>query len=209
MGVAMRTEHVPSVQPPALEAEASDQSLLRRFRSGDQDAATQIYLRYAHRLWALARANCGRDLAWRLDADDIVQSVFRSFFRGVSRGGYDVASGEDLWRLLLVIALNKIRAQGAFHRAAKRDVRRTVGADALDEVPPPAYRDDGEAYTMLVLVVREALVHLPEVSRRIVELRIDGYEVAEIAQQTGCAKRTVERNLHEFRKHLASLLEMG
>jgi RNA polymerase sigma-70 factor (ECF subfamily) len=209
MGVAMRADHVSSVQPGVLDADASDQSLLRRFRNGDQDAATQIFLRYAHRLSAVARANCARDLGWRLDADDIVQSVFHSFFDGASRGGYDVASGEDLWRLLLVIALNKIRAQGAFHRAAKRDVRRTVGADALDEVRPPAYRDDGEAYTMLVLVVREALAHLPEVSRRIVELRIDGYEVAEIAQQTGRAKRTVERNLQEFRKHLANLLEMG
>jgi RNA polymerase sigma-70 factor (ECF subfamily) len=187
----------------------SDSSLLRRFRNGDQDAATQIYLRYAHRLWALARANCGQDLAWRFDADDIVQSVFRSFFRGASTGGYDVATGEDLWRLLLVIALNKIRAQGAFHRAAKRDVRRTVGDNGLEEVQEPVHRNDGEAYATLLLVIREALQHLPDISRRIVELRIDGHEVAEIARQTGRAKRTVERNLHEFRKHLAALLEAG
>jgi RNA polymerase sigma-70 factor (ECF subfamily) len=205
----MHADHVPLDPLAGPGTELSDGSLLRRFRDGDQDAATQIYLRYAQRLWALARANCANDLAWRLDADDIVQSVFRSFFRGASSGGYDVASGEDLWRLLLVIALNKIRAQGAFHRAAKRDIRRTVGDEALQQCPQPEHHGEGEAHATLVLVVREALDHLPEVTRQIVQLRIDGHEVADIARQTGRSKRTVERNLQEFRKHLAGLLEAG
>jgi RNA polymerase sigma-70 factor (ECF subfamily) len=186
----------------------SDRSLLRRFRAGDQDAATEIYLRYAHRLRALAEAKCGPDLAQRLDADDIVQSVFRSFFRGASGGCYDVPAGEELWKLLLVIALNKIRAQGAFHRAAKRDVRHTAAADHLDEAAATG-RSDDEAYAVLRLVVEEILEQLPAAARAIVELRIEGYEVAEIAQQLKRSKRTVERNLQEFRKKLAELLEAG
>ena len=40
-----------------------------------------------------------------------------------SQGDYDVPPGEELWGLLLVIALNKIRTEETFHRAAKRDVR--------------------------------------------------------------------------------------
>src|SRR5262249_38717285 len=109
----------------------SDHSLLRRLRTGDQDAATQLYLRYAQRLQLLAPAECSAELARRVDMEDIVQSVFCSFFRGVSDGYYDIPAGEELWKLLLVIALNKIRAKGAFHRAARRDVRQTVGGDAL------------------------------------------------------------------------------
>jgi hypothetical protein len=35
--------------------QATDQSLLRLLRNGDQQAATQIYRRYAKRLEALAR----------------------------------------------------------------------------------------------------------------------------------------------------------
>ena len=38
------------------EPEASDASLLSVFRKGNQDAATQIYLRYAKRLRACQRA---------------------------------------------------------------------------------------------------------------------------------------------------------
>src|SRR5207248_2352055 len=99
--------------------ETSDRSLLRRFRGGSEDAATQLYLRYANRLMALARANRSTDLAARLDAEDIVQSVFRSFFQAARQGQYEVPEGEELWKILLVIALNKIRNQKAFHRAAK------------------------------------------------------------------------------------------
>src|SRR3954462_13845992 len=101
----------------------SDRSLLARLRGGQQDAATELYLRYAQRLRALVRARCSTQLARRLEPDDIVQSVFRRFFRRVLQGDYDVPPGEELWGLLLVIALNKIRTEEAFHRAAKRDVR--------------------------------------------------------------------------------------
>jgi RNA polymerase sigma-70 factor (ECF subfamily) len=99
---------------------------LLRLRLGNQDAALQLYLRYAHRLRALAKAQCSAELARRIDTEDIVQSVFGSFFRRAGQGYYDVPAGDELWKLLLVIALNKIRAQSAFHRAAKRDVRRTA-----------------------------------------------------------------------------------
>ena len=95
---------------PPLE-ESSDRSLLLRLRRGEQDAATQLYVRYAPRLRALVRARCSDRLAGRLEPDDIVQSVFRRFFRRVVQGGYEVPPGEELWGLLLVIALNKIRTE--------------------------------------------------------------------------------------------------
>jgi RNA polymerase sigma factor (sigma-70 family) len=191
----------PDNQSPA---DVTDRSLLRRFRSGDQDAATQIYLRYAHRLRALAQVQCGKDLGQRLDADDIVQSVFRSFFRVAKEGFYDVPAGEELWKLLLVMALNKIRAQGAYHRAAKRDVRQTAGGDHLEAATP---RRDDEAFAVLQMVVAESLQQLAEVTRTIVELRIEGYEVAEIAEKTGRSKRTIERNLQDYRAALTKILE--
>src|SRR5580692_9156029 len=120
----------PSDEPPA--AALSDRSLLARFRRGSEDAATQIYLRYAERLRALARSRCSPTLASRVDADDIVQSVFRSFFQAAQLGSLQITTGEDLWRILLGIALNKIRNEHSFHHAAKRDVRLTSGGDSLE-----------------------------------------------------------------------------
>jgi RNA polymerase sigma-70 factor (ECF subfamily) len=186
----------------------SDRSLLRRNPEGNQDAATQLYLRYACRLEALARVECGPDLNRRLDVEDIVQSVFGSFFRGVSQGDYDVPAGEELWRLFCVIALNKIRAKGAYHRAAKRDVRRTAGGEVLAQARVSGPHDEA-ALALLELTVREALGRLPPLHQAMLELRTQGYEVLEIARETGRAKRTVERVLQEGRDSLRALLAEG
>src|SRR6516225_2129441 len=121
----------PSPPLPDPDESFSDRSLLRRFRAGQEDAATQLYLRYAGRLLALAQAQCAPDLAPRVDPEDIVQSVFRTFFRRAAQGHYEVPEGEELWKLFLVIGLNKIRATATFHRAAKRDVGVTASGEAF------------------------------------------------------------------------------
>lgn len=198
---------IPEDLAPANSAlPPTDQSLLRRFRGGSDDAATQLYLRYAHRLRALALAKCSPDLTRRFDADDIVQSVFGSFFRGASKGFYDVPAGEELWKLFLVMALNKIRAKGAHHRAAKRDVRQTSGIEDLDAVPEPSAEQNEESLVLLQAVVNEVMDRLPLPQRRMIELRIEGQEVADIARLTARSKRTVERVLQDFRNNLAALL---
>jgi RNA polymerase sigma-70 factor, ECF subfamily len=187
--------------------EATDSSLLRRLRLGSEDAATQLYLRYAHRLLVLARAQSSPELARRVEAEEIVQSVFGSFFRGVGSGDYDVPEGGELWGLFLVIALNKIRAKGKFHRAAKRDVRRTRGGPDLEEDWEAPGECDAAALGFLRLTVEEAMQRLPAPHRQMVALRIEGYQVAEVAQKTGRSMRTVERILQEARQQLAHLLQ--
>jgi RNA polymerase sigma-70 factor (ECF subfamily) len=195
-------------QPSGTTPTFSDQSLLRRFRQGQEDAATQLYLRYAERLRALAVAQASPDLAARVDPEDIVQSVFRTFFRRAAQGQYDVPEGEELWKLLLVIGLNKIRAVGAHHRAAKRDVRQTAGGDAYEmAVLRQADSSDETALTILRLVLEDVLRQLPPSQQQIIGLRIEGHEVAEIARRVGRAKRSVERVLQDFRETLKGLVQ--
>jgi RNA polymerase sigma-70 factor (ECF subfamily) len=195
-------------RPPTDPGEPlSDRSLLRHFRNGSGEAATELYRRYAARLRALARTQCSPYLARRLDTEDIVQSVFHTFFQGARRGNYDVPAGEDLWGLLLFMALNKIRAKANFHQAAKRDVRLTAEVDFFDPAHEDHVEHDDGNFVFLQLVVREALDRLPAPARKIVELRIEGHEVADIARQTGRSKRTVERILRESRNHLSTFLE--
>ncbi len=197
---------VPTPDPPRGP---SDGSLLARVQAGSQDAAGELYHRYAQRLLALTRAKCGTDLAARVDVEDIVQSAFGSFFRGAQQGLYAAPNGEELWGLLLVIAVNKVRAKGAHHRAAKRDVRKTAGGDVLGAAgfDPPA--DDESAGHILRMVVDEVLGRLPAGHRDVVRLRIEGYEVGEVATRTGKSKRTVERLLQEFRTRAAEMLGEG
>jgi RNA polymerase sigma-70 factor (ECF subfamily) len=186
----------------------SDRSLLRQVRQGDQEAARLLYQRYAHRLRALARSRRMADLAGRVDDDDIVQSVFGSFFRGVIRGAYDVPVGKELWHLFLVITLNKVRAKGAYHRAAKRDVRQTAGAELIDH-SADALSTDSQACEVLRMSVEEELGRLPERHREVIRLRMENFEVEEIARAVGCSKRSVERILQEGRARLGKLLGVG
>jgi RNA polymerase sigma factor (sigma-70 family) len=187
-----------------IPADISDGSLLRRFRGGVSDAATLLYFRYADHLHSLAAARLSPDLEPRLGAEDIVQSVFRTFFRRAALGQYEVPDGESLWKLFLVMALNKIRSAAIHHRAACRDVSRTPNAD----VAAPQAGDGGraDALSTLHLVIDELLQRLPPSSRVIIERRIEGYEVAEIAETAGCSKRSVERILREFRDQLHTIL---
>ena len=184
-----------------------DGSLLRRFRNGNQEAATALYVRYAERLRALAQTNLSRNLARRIDPEDIVQSVFRCFFEAVGRGSYDLPSGADLWSLLMVIALNRIRIQEGFHRAAKRDVRVTADVGTVDPTPFVRLKKDDTRSNFLRLVLRESLDRLPPHHRTVIQLRMEGYEVAEIAQLVVRSKRTVERILQEALNQLRILLD--
>jgi RNA polymerase sigma-70 factor (ECF subfamily) len=186
-------------QPPALQ-QSSDHSLLERYRAGNDEAATALYLRYAARLHQLVQTQCPPDLAQRVDADDIIQSVFSSFFRRARDGYYEVPKGEELWKLLLVMTLNKLRTQGNFHRAARRDVRLTQSVGRLERASDE--QNDELALMQLRLVLAELMSTQSELSRQIVELRIKGHDVAEIAERVQRSQRTVERVLQSFRQLL-------
>jgi RNA polymerase sigma-70 factor (ECF subfamily) len=185
----------------------TDHSLLKNLRQGSQDAAAALYQRYAQRLRGLAQKQCSRELARCVEVDDIVQSVFGSFFRGASQGIYDVPHGEELWSLFLVIALNKIRAKGAYHRAAKRDARRTLaGAQFEHSLEQVAARDE-LAEGLLRMTISDVLTQLPPNRQEVLRLRLEGCEVKEIANRIGRPRRSCERLLQEARKELAELLQ--
>ena len=177
---------------------ATDQTLIHRFRSGeDEDAALGLYLRYSQRLLCTTQRNMSSALLQRMDAEDVVQSVFRTFFRRATGGEYQVPTGDELWKLLLVISLNKVRAAGQHHRAAKRDAALSVSLSDQDALSPQA--QDDFALNLLELSISEVIGHLPVSAQRVVELRIQGHEVSQISEITTRSKRTVERILQHFR----------
>ena len=184
--------------PPAS---VTDGSLLRRLAAGQTTAADALFRRYADRIRALARARLPIHLTPRADPDDVVQSVFRVFFESARRGLYQVPDGHTLWNLLGVVTVNKVRALHAHHGAARRDARLTVAwePDSTDPVDPAAT-------DLLEIAVRDVLEQLPAAERAAVELRLEGYEVNEIAGRVGRSKRAVERSLQKAREHLTELM---
>ena len=103
------------------KAGPSDHFLVAQCHAGSQDAATQIHVRYVKRLTNLVRSRCSAKLARTAGVEDIVQSIFGTFFRRVGQGFYGVSDGDTVWKLLLVIALNRVRTQATYYYAAKRE----------------------------------------------------------------------------------------
>jgi len=185
----------------------SSAELVARWRQGDQQAATILWRRYAERLMALTRRRLSGKLSRYLDPEDVVQSAYRSFFAGARSDRYVLRQSGALWRLLVAITLHKLDHQVKRYHAEKRSVVRDqhIGAQVdllhrhikrLARQPSP---DEAAALTDEVERVMRSLVPL---QRQMVQLRLQGYRLGEIAETTGRSERTVRRVLERVERKL-------
>lgn len=184
-----------------------DQSrrLLERLRSDDEQAAKELFDLYLHRLLALVRSKLSKKLARRLDPEDVVQSAYRSFFSGARRGKYVHERSGDLWRLLAAITLHRLAKKVELHRAARRNVLTEQSArgpgstsyhiapEALAAAPSPA-----EA-AALVDEVEFWMRDLDGPQRQMLEMRLVGHTLEEIAAALCRSERTVRRLFEKLR----------
>jgi RNA polymerase sigma-70 factor (ECF subfamily) len=178
--------------------------LLDRWRAGDETAAGALFRRYADRLTKLTQSRLPARLAPRLDAEDVVQSAFRSFFAACRQGRYDVEHGGDLWQLLVTITLRKLYHQIERHSARKRgagretpltdDVQPASGKQTADQSPAEAQA--------LIEEVEQLMRGLSAVQRHMIELRLQGHTLEEIAAATDRCPLTVRRVLQRVRNEL-------
>ena len=173
--------------------------LVARWREGDQQAAATLWRRYAVRLIALVRRRLSGRLAAAVDPEDVVQSAYGRFFTGARADRYVLRRSGDLWRLLVAIALHRLSHQIKRRNAGKRSLAREheeKGALLLSREPSPA-----EA-AALADELEQQLRGLTPAQRLIVELRLEGYQMAEIAERTRHHERTVRRVLKGVEKRL-------
>jgi RNA polymerase sigma-70 factor (ECF subfamily) len=90
------------------------------------DAAAQIFERFGRRLLALARGRLGRLLRGKVDPEDVLQSVFQSFFRRQRGGRFDLKDWDNLWTMLAIITIRKCGRQVEHFQARRRDVRKEI-----------------------------------------------------------------------------------
>src|SRR5580704_7330521 len=136
---------MPRVQ---MMADENSGRLVARWREGDQHAAAELFERYGDRLIALARSRLSPKFAHRVDAEEVVQSVYRVFFADARAGRYELQRGGDLWQLLVAITLHKLQNQVKRNTSHKRSVERErsfgsedsllgIQADLLARDPSP------------------------------------------------------------------------
>lgn len=178
--------------------------LLEQYRAGDAAAAERLFRLYAPRLIQLADRNLDPRLARRVDGEDIVQSVFRTFFRRALEGELKISAADQLWLLLLTITIRKTRTHARHHRTAGRDVYRDVtAAGELDEL---CSDDPGpDEYLTVADLISALLKDLPPDSGEILTQLLEGRTKAEIATSVGLSRMTIYRHLQLFKTRLLTL----
>jgi RNA polymerase sigma-70 factor (ECF subfamily) len=158
---------------------------LRRIRGGDEDAAAELVRQYEPLLRREIRMRLTDPTLHRLvGASDICQAVFLSFFVRAAAGQYDLRRPQDLVRLLVRMARNKVAGQARRVRGRPADRQREPGGDVegleLPEPAPPPPRA-----VLAADLLREVLRRLPAEERRLAELRARGLTWPQVSAELG------------------------
>jgi RNA polymerase sigma-70 factor (ECF subfamily) len=190
-----------------MSQDRSFDDLMARLKAGDPDAAAQVFQRFGQRLIALARSRLDRHIGPKVDPEDVLQSVFQSFFTRHVDGQFELEDWNGMWGLLTVITIRKCRRQYERFQTDRRDVRREIqtpftaskwGVDcqAVARDPTPS-----EA-AILAETVEQLMLHLEERERNMLALRLQGYKIPEISERVGRTERTVRRVLDRVKRQL-------
>ncbi len=187
---------------------------------GDLAAFTTLWQRYIDKLLVVARTKLGRMPRGTANEDDIGQVVFSSLHDAVQNGQYpDLNDRDDLWQILLNLAERKTIDWKRFQGRDRRDFRRTVGESAADGIKSDASQASGgianvacpEPTPEVVAELRDQINHLlgklPEDQRCIALHKLQSFTNEEIAAQTDCVPRTVERKPQLIRTAWSKLLD--
>ena len=172
--------------------------LLGKVRGGDAAAAEELVRTYEPELRRAIRVRLTDARLRRLvDSIDICQSVLAGFFVRTAAGQYDIQTPEELLKLLVTMARNRVIDWARRSQADRRDGRRDVSIE----------QDNGEQMQFAspqpgpvsVLVSRELLEQVrsrlaPE-ELKLMEQRAEGLDWNAIAAQTGDQANAVRMRL--------------
>jgi RNA polymerase sigma-70 factor (ECF subfamily) len=177
---------------------------LARLESGDDAAAEELFRRFTHQLIALALRHIHAGLRHKVEAEDVVQSAYKSFFVRYGAGNLDIANWNSLWGLLTLITVRKCAERAAYHRAERRDVAREVsgppGAEPASTWEPFGREPTPLEAAVLSETIEQLFTRLDEDERPVLEWSLQGYSTREISEHFGRAERTV-RLLRESVRH--------
>ncbi len=176
--------------------------LIEGLKAGDEDAARDLFARFAGQLVACVQRRLAGQFARRFDPEDVVQSACGSFFAAARADRFTLRDGHDLWNLLLAITLNKLRNKIEFHSAAKRGVDHEDSLGGDPGIVAAARTAAPSEETALWDEVEILTRNLDAVKRQIVELRLQGWLLEEIATKINRSERMVRRVLDQIKQEM-------
>jgi RNA polymerase sigma-70 factor (ECF subfamily) len=181
----------------SVSNDSSFHDLIRRVRCGSQEAAAELVRQYEPAIKTAIRQPLIKVRLQRLlDATDISQSVLATFFLRAAAGHFHLSCPEELHKLLVTMARNKVRDEARKHQAYRRDKRRIEGQvtgggldTLLDRTPSPGEIVAGNE------LVRELYRQLSAEERYLAEQRTLGHEWVAIAGKLGRSPAALRKQL--------------
>ncbi len=191
-----------------------DNDRLPETKPATAQAAGEVFERFAQRLIALARTHVDARLQHKIDPEDVVQSVYKSFLLRYKDLPLDDETAGGLWSLLTLITLRKCADRVRYYRAECRNVLREAAGPAHSGVVEPWREAVGreptpEQAAVLAETVESLLRGLTSQERPVVELSLQGYSTQEIGERLGRAERSVRRLRERVRRQLERLKSEG
>lgn len=197
----------PTMAEESPDATGSDPellTLLARIRSGDDDAARDLLLKYEAEVRLVVRRQLPRLLRSRFDSLDFLQSVWGSFFRRVRQGGAasEFQDQRHLVAFLARAAKNKVIDEYRRAGSQKQDMHREepIWADSRHVREIAADIDSPSELAQANEVFGHLRELLPESRRQILDLKAEGLSSKEIGDRLGVSERTIQRVLEDLRR---------
>jgi RNA polymerase sigma factor (sigma-70 family) len=185
---------------PAVEF----RDLLERGRSGDKEALTVLVQQYEREVRLMARVLLGPALRPYLDSLDLVQSVHRSLLIGLHGGRFQLNSPQDLLALALTVVRRKVARQWRHLQRQKRLESSTSDSHNLPDVlvSLSSSSDDPACTAQFNDQVRELCRHLSAAEYTILQMRLAGYDTAEIGAHLRLSSVALRVRLTRLRQRL-------
>jgi len=179
--------------------------LIARLRAGEPRSYEELVRTHGGRLLAVARRIVGDEH----HAQDCVQEAFLLAFRGIERFEARAALGSWLHRIVVNVALGRVRITKRHNECAIEDLAPEFDADGCriegrHEIAADAVLESAEIRAQ----VRDCIDRLPGSFRNVLLLRdVEDLDTAETAALLGIAAGAVKVRLHRARAALKILLE--
>jgi RNA polymerase sigma factor (sigma-70 family) len=179
------------------------QLLLSRIREGNEDAARELLVHFEAHVRRVVRRRLPVVMRSKFDSMDFVQSVWGEFFPRLARGDIDFDCPYRLAKFLAVVAQGKVTNEFRRRFGKKLAIQReyTVGSGLF--YMPGRANDPTPSETVAAGERIEIILHgRPEIHRKVLELRREGFTFVEISAKLGIDERTARRILHAIEEKL-------
>ena len=180
-----------ALSPVTFYDQVLDETLIKQYINGDNDALTEIFIRHSSRM---------KSIAYRItrnpqDADDVVQNSLISIMKNAHKFRGDSKLTTWIYRIVSNAAIDKIRS--------------TKNQKSIDFINDFSNSTNEILQKDLSIDLINALKTLPKNQQSVIYLiDIEGFSISDAAKKLRCAPGTIKSRCHRAHLKLAKQLRI-